>query len=256
MMDNIQCVLAPPQRDGLVEQSAEAHALLARLKAFCFPGGEESGRRVLAIKTSEQGEMRGSPGARWVPFTAEQVIDARKSSFCWEAHYRGGSMRFVSVTDAYEEGHGRLVAKLGGVVPMQKVAGPDADRGELQRYLASIVLCPPMLLNNPFLEWTAAGPSTLRVRDRTGLSDATVDLDISDEGCPFVCRAERPRLVGRKTFPTTWLATGREFREREGLRVATRVEATWNLTDGPFVYYRGIVTSFALLRAETWEGAR
>lgn len=106
-----------------MEPSGQTRTLLARLRAFCFPAGEDSGRRVLAIRTTERGEMRASPSARWVPFTAEQVIDARRSSFRWEARYRGGSMRFVAVTDAYEEGHGRLVVKLGGVIPVQKVLG-------------------------------------------------------------------------------------------------------------------------------------
>jgi hypothetical protein len=67
----------------------------------------------------------------------------------------------------------------------------------MQRYLASAIFCPPMLLNHPTLEWNAIGPFTLRLRDRQDATGATVDLDLSDEGRPLVCRANRPRLVGK-----------------------------------------------------------
>jgi hypothetical protein len=235
-------------RATCMEPSEEAQTLLSRLRAFCFPGGEDSARLVCAIRTTERGEMRPSPSARWIPFSAEQVIDARRSSFRWEARYRGGRMGLVAVADAYEEGRGRLVVKLGGVIPIQKVLGPEVDRGELQRYLASIVLCPSIVLNHGSLEWTAVGPLTLRVRDREDPTGATVDVEMSAEGRPLVCRADRPRVVGKQTILTPWSGIGSEFRDWEGLCVASRVEASWHLPDGPFTYYRGEVTSFVLLR--------
>jgi len=108
--------MEPPHKAG-----GETSALLARLRAFCFPGGEDTARLVLSLKTTERGEMRASPSARWIPFTAEQVIDTRRSSFRWEARYQGGMSGWISVTEGYEEGRGRLVVKLGGVVAVQKV---------------------------------------------------------------------------------------------------------------------------------------
>jgi len=186
------------------ELAGETGALLARLRAFCFPRGEDSARSVRAIKATERGEMRGSPTARWIPFTAEEVIETGRSSFRWDARYRGGSMGLITLTDAYEEGHGRLVVKLGGVIPVQKVLGPEADKGELQRYFASILLCPPILLNHGSLEWTAAGPLTLSVGDRNDQTGATLDLEISEEGRPIACRADRPRMVGKQTGLTPW----------------------------------------------------
>ena len=226
------------------EPTGETRTLLARLRAFCFPGGEDSARSVLAVRTTERGEIRASPSARWISFTAEQVIDARRSSFRWQARYQGGSRGMITVTDAYEEGHGRIVVKLGGLIPVQKLVGPEADRGELQRYLASIVLCPPILLNHGSLDWAAVSPLTLRVRDRADPTGATLDLEMSEEGQPLVCRAERPRAVGKGTVLTAWSVVGSEFQDCQGLRLPRRLEAAWELPEGPFTYYRGEVVSF------------
>jgi hypothetical protein len=51
------------------------------------------------------------------------------------------------------------------IVPVKKLVGPEVDRGELGRYLASIVLCRSILLNHEALGWNVLGPLTLRVHD-------------------------------------------------------------------------------------------
>ena len=189
-----------------------------------------------------------SPEARWIPFTAEEFIDSTHSNFRWEAHLDAGKVGSPSVIDAYEGGHGRLVVKLAGVVPVKRITGPDADHGELQRYLSSIVFCPPMLLNHPTLELNEVGPSTLRLRDRQDPTRATVDVDVSADGCPTECHTIRPRMVGKRTILTPWSGVGGEFRDYDGLRIATQIKVTWQLPESLFTYFRAQLTSFRTVR--------
>ena len=230
-----------------VERNQEA-SLLARLRQFCFPGGEELARSVIGVRITEQGEMRMSPEARWIPFTAEEIIEARRSNFRWQARLSSSRLTPVTVTDAYENGHGYLTVKAAGLIPLKRITGPDADKGELQRYLASTMFCPPALLNHPSLEWNAVGPLSLRVRDRNDSTGATVDMEITPEGRPVICRAERPRLAGKESVLTPWWGSYLEFREWEGLRVASRLEVSWQLPEGPFTYFRSEITSLSVLR--------
>lgn len=152
--------IAPPALDpsDIAGESGRAHELLALLKAFCLPGGDDNARRVHSVKTTQSGEVRSAPNAPWVPFTAEEVTVATHSSFRWEARFKGGSMGWFVVTDAYEDGHGFGSISLGGVLPVRKMTGPDFDKGELQRYFASVALCPAMIVNHASLLWTGAGP--------------------------------------------------------------------------------------------------
>jgi hypothetical protein len=46
-----------------------------------FPGGENAARLIRRVRLTEKGEMRQSPDARWVSFTADETIDARQSGF-------------------------------------------------------------------------------------------------------------------------------------------------------------------------------
>ena len=224
-----------------------AASLLSRLRQFCFPSGEQPCRNVASVRITEQGEMRMSPGARWIPFTAEQTIDASRSSFRWTARLNSSRVAPVTVTDAYEEGHGYLAVKAAGVIPLKRVTGPDVDQGELQRYLASLMLCPPALLSHSSLQWSTAGPSSLRLRDGNDSTGATVDLEISSDGRPVACRAQRPRLVGKQSVLTPWWGTYLEFAEWEGLRVASRLEVSWQLPEGVFTYFRSRLTSLLCL---------
>lgn len=228
--------------------SSTEFPLLSRLRSFCFPGGEESARRIRVVRTTQQGEMRMSPHARWIPFTAEEFIDATRSRFRWEARLDPGKIGSPTVVDAYEQGHGRLAVKLGGILPVRKVAGPDADRGEIQRYLSAIAYCPPILLNHLTLEWTSIGQRTFRLGDSQDATGATVDLELSDDDSPRAVRALRPRMVGKHAVLTPWTGTASNFREYEGLRVATHLEVEWELPEGSFSYFQEEITSFEIVR--------
>ncbi len=227
------------------ESTGELDGLVARLKAYCFPGGEEAARLVRGIKTTQHGEIRMGPEARWNVFTAEEFVDATNTAFCWEARLGTGLLASVRVTDAYENGHGRLVVKKGPV-QLKKLLGPEVDKGELQRYLGYIIYCPSMLLNNPWLDLSAAGPLTLRVRDRRDETDASVDVDISEDGRPLLARAVRPMTVGSRVILTPWSASGSEPQEWDGLRVPRLMEASWSPPEGSFTYIRLELTSFTV----------
>jgi hypothetical protein len=192
--------------------------------------------------------MQMAPGARSIPFTAEQQLDSTHSSFTWQARLDPGKLASVTVIDAYQESHGRLSVKLAGLIPAKKFSGPDVDKGELQRYLASLALCPPMLLNHPTLQFEAIGPFTLRISDSKDPTHAAIDLDISEQGCPEACRADRPRLVGKHSVLTPWSAIASEFRICENLRIPFHLEVRWHLPEAPFVYYRSQLTSFHPIR--------
>jgi hypothetical protein len=105
-----------------------------------------------------------------------------------------------------------------------------------------------MLLNNPSLDFSAVGSRRVQVRDRQDRTGASVEIDVGENGCPLITRALRPMTVGKRVIPTRWSATGSEPEVWEGLRVWRRMEASWDVAEGPFTYVRIELTSFKVLR--------
>ena len=159
----------------------------------------------------------------------------------------GSGLKAVNVTDAYEDGHGRVVVRKGPL-QLKRLVGPDVDKGELQRYLAYLSYCPPILLNNPSLEFSVTGAGHLRLCDRMDPTGASVDIEIEENGRPAVSRAVRPMVVGKRIEWAPWSARGDDFEERDGLFIPKRLEASWDLTDGGFTYIRIEVLTFEVLR--------
>jgi uncharacterized protein DUF6544 len=220
---------------------------LGRLIAYCFPGGADAARGVRGIRTKQRGEIRSSGDARWNPFTAEEFVDATRSAFCWDARLGTGLMS-VTVTDAYEDGSGRLVVRKGPI-QLQRLTGLDVDKGELQRYLAYAPYYPPMMLNNPALELTDAGPLALHVRDHTAPAGTSVDVEIDERGQPVVVRAIRPMTIGKRVVLTPWSARATKAEEHEGMRIYRLMEAAWDQLEGSFTYIRIELTSIAIERS-------
>ena len=228
------------------QEPISATALVAALKTYLFPNGESAARGISGIRAVQRGEIRSSPEARWNPFVASEFVDATKTSFCWEARL-GAGVFAVTVTDAYAEGEGRLVLKKGPL-QLKKLTGPDVDQGELQRYLGYVGYCPPMMLNNPSLQFAAVGERTLKVSDRHDKTGASVEMQLGEDGRPVLIRAVRPMVVGKRVIPTAWSAIGRDPQEWEGMRVWRHMEAVWHLPGGPFTYVRIDLTSFDAVR--------
>jgi hypothetical protein len=216
--------------------------VLARVYASCFPTGEAAAHRIRTVHTTQRGEMRSSPHARWIPFTAEEVAATTHSSFCWTARMDSGKINSATVIDAFDRGHGRLIVKAAGVVPVKRMSGPELDQGELQRYLASVSLCPAMLLNHASLECVPNDDSSFQLRDREDTTGAVVQVSINHTGEMTEIRAERLRIAGKNFILTAWSASCSDFSEWEGMRVPSRIQVTWHLPEGPFTYFRGEIT--------------
>lgn len=118
------------------------------------------------------------------------------------------------------------MSRLAGLLTLKKASrGPALDRGEVQRYLSSLMLCPAALVNHASLEWTAVAESVLRVRDTADRTGAAVDLEIGIDGEPTSCHTIRPRLMGRNAVDTEWEGKGRDFRLWNGMRMAHRTRS-------------------------------
>lgn len=225
-----------------------AESLLARWRAWVFPAGEEPARGIDAVEWSEEGELRSSPRARWIPFSARDRIESSRTTFRWDAVLGTGALTRTAVTDACDGGRGWSVAKAARVLPVARVTGPEMDRAQVMRWLADVTRCPPALLLHPGLEAASAGDGRLRLRVAGAPEGAEVEVGIAPDGAPVSVRGMRPGLEGRRFVVRPWSGSMAAPVGWEGLRVPTRLEASWEYPEGVVVTFRAAVTPVRAVR--------
>jgi hypothetical protein len=199
-----------------------------------------------AVHFTQVGEMQLRPG-RWLPFRAEQEMSFDRVEFAWRASFRAARLVSVRVRDWYRSGVGGLEVRLWCVVPVVRASGEQFARGEAMRYLAELAWAPQAMVSNPALEWRQVDESTVEVATRIARERVAVQLHFDAAGdIAGMSSDARPRMVGKQVVDTPWSGVFGEYREFNGVRLPTTGEVSWLLSDGPFTYFRGRVTSWSV----------
>lgn len=190
------------------------------------------------------GKMRFQPDSAWIPFTADQYFAMPQPGFVW--HARFGLPMPTTVIDSYVEGHGHLEARLLGSIPVAKATGPDADRGELMRYLAELACCPAALMGNSALDWRQLDQQTVEVSVGQGQARVSVRLAFDAAGDMVgAFTPNRPRSVGDRVEYSPWRGIWFDYQTLFGHRIPTRGEVSWELDTGLFTYWQAQITAIA-----------
>jgi hypothetical protein len=185
------------------------------------------------------------PGARPRRFTATEEFATHAMAFEWRARFPLIGSVSMRVVDRYRQGEGLLAVRLLGV-PVQQRSGPELALGEAHRYLAELPWAPPAICTNDELHWCELDELTVEVSAHVGARQIRLRLRFDDDGNIVEARAERPRAEAGNA-PTPWVGEFGDYASLGGVVVPRRGTVRWELADGPFTYWRGVVTSLELL---------
>ena len=147
------------------------------------------------------------------------------------------------ILDCYVDGAGLLEVRLNGSLLLAGVAGPEASKGELIRYLAELVWAPHAIQHNPQLSWREIDRTTVEVSAESLVGPARVRLLVENGNITAMEADDRPRAAGRRAIPSRWRACCWDYCEMDGIRIPSRAAVSWLLEDGLFEYWRGKVTA-------------
>ncbi|MGE0786391.1 MAG: DUF6544 family protein [Sandaracinaceae bacterium] len=211
-----------------------------RLRAFASRCLGETTTRGHETFLGQRGTMRLSPGGRWMPFTAEQRFSTDEVSFRWHARVKMAPLITAVVEDAFEDGAGRLDAKVFGRISVAHGEGPELDRGEVQRYLAELPWNPRAIFENRALVIADGPEGTIRVH--AGDPEAYVDLELDAEG--DVVRAFTTTRMRTGSGPTPWEGRFEGYARIGAARIPRTARVAWIPPEGRFEYFRGEITAY------------
>jgi hypothetical protein len=171
------------------------------------------------LRLRHTGHFKTNLDSEWVAINGEEYLTADPPGFIWQ-----GTTRQFTARDEYVGGHGRLVVRLLGAVPVLSAQGPAYDQGELLRWLGESVWLPTALLPSHRVQWQAVDQRTARLT----LTHAgqTVSYRVRFNAQHEIEQLETWRYQGEgRRLP--WVGRPSHYQLVQGVRVPLQLEASW-----------------------------
>lgn len=187
----------------------------------------------LSVRLKHTGHFKMKPDGSWIKIKGEEYFSTCHPGFVW----KGVTTMFTAI-DRYINGKGRLSVFMLSLFRVVNARGLKYDQGELLRWLAEGVWFPVSLLPGRYVQWGALDDKSAKlVFNYAGLSLSYI-VRFNDAG--EVAEMETQRYYNGNQLET-WLAKMKDYKEFNGIKLPTDMEATWKLKEGDYSYARFIL---------------
>jgi hypothetical protein len=198
----------------------------------------EDAPAVATAHLRHDGLFRTSPDLPWWAITGEQYFTTGTPGFIWNARVYPGPLLWIEVRDALLHERGNMLVKFLSAIPIANASGSEIDQGSTLRWLAECAWFPYAFVAD-CLQWAPVDDRTARATVCYEGPPASATIEVDDEGKLVRLRAERYRDLGNGNAAlTAWGGVYSDYREFNGFRVPTSVDAGWGLETGWFSYAR------------------
>lgn len=194
-------------------------------------------RMPRTVRLEQRGRMRIAPDKDEVQATAQQYFRVDEPEFVWRVRVRMMRILPVAGRDTYAEGRGRMVIKLGSLLPVVDATGEKMDQGTLLRYLAESVWFPAAALS-PYVRWESMDETSARATMTYGGVSGKAVFSFDDKGRFVGLTADRYFGGGPDAKLERWEVEATDWDTMDGCLVPVRGEVRWKLAEGDFTFYR------------------
>jgi hypothetical protein len=211
----------PAVRGLRVFQPAQLTDLPGPAAAYLCHAIEPGTKLPRSVRLKMHGHIRLGT---WLPFTAEQTIDA-EYGFWWQARVAGG---LFTAFDYYDGDRATTRASLGGHLPVMHATGPDVIRSAFGRLIAErATWMPGTLLPDTGTRWTVDGVGRAVATSPDDEAFASVALGVGPSGQLLDVTLNR---WGRDHGRYGWMPFGMVAEDEDtfgGFTVVSRGRAGW-----------------------------
>ncbi|MCA9691533.1 MAG: DUF6544 family protein [Nannocystaceae bacterium] len=243
-----------PADPGAAVTSAELARLPEPVRRWLTSAGVVGKPRPRLVRLTQAGLLRTAPDQAYMPATAQQYFQTDAMAFVWRVRVTMARALPIAGRDSFVDGRGRMIIKLGSLVPLADAADARVDQGALLRYLGELVWFPAAALD-PRIRWEATGEDTARATLTHGEVTGVAEFRFADDGRFLELTADRYMGSGPEARLERWRIPASEWRRYSGVVVPSRGDVIWELAAGDFSYYRWELTSLEYDRAELLPAA-
>jgi hypothetical protein len=196
--------------------------------------------RAQVVRLRQRGEMRTAADQPWMPAEARQYFSVDVPGFVWTVSVTMNGVPLVG-RDTYEDGHGHMLIKAGGLFPVANGRGPEIDQGTLLRFLGEIIWFPSAALA-PYVQWTPIDATSARATMSHGGVTASGVFTFDQQGRAVKMTASRYKGDGKSASLERWEVPSTAWSRLGGVLMPVQGTATWKLGSGDLEYYRWEIT--------------
>jgi hypothetical protein len=196
------------------------------------------GREIIQTVYLEQsGLMRLKPEQKeWIKSEAKQYFTTKKPSFIWSVKTTMKGLPVVG-RDLFKDGQGKMKIKLLGLLPVVDVyENQKTNQSTLQRYMGEIIWFPTAAIS-PYIKWEPIDEKSVKATMTYNETVGTGIYYFNENGEPTKFVAKRYKDVNDEK-PTEWMAEILEYRIFDGIKIPSKIEASWMIEEGKFIWYK------------------
>ena len=183
------------------------------------------------------GRFLASRQLGWKPIEGEYVVTTGTPAFLWYGRIHAVPLVPVVARDGFALGHGRMLVKAFGAIPIVDARGPELDQAGFDRLLVELTLVPTALLPSPDLRWEPIDERSARAFLSRGGLHASLVFRRDPATGDTTLEIERGRQEGDRIVRRLFRAqvSGEPLRAG-GLELKRRIQGAWVLPEGELRY--------------------
>lgn len=193
--------------------------------------------QIHTVYLKQKGLMKLRPDQKeWLKAEAEQYFTIEKPSFIWRVKTSMAGLPVLG-RDLFRDGQGKMQIKLAGIVPVVNIENdPKLNISTLQRFLGEICWFPTAALS-PYIKWEPIDDYSAKATMFYGETTGSAVFYFDEKGALTKFVAFRFKDISDPE-PKEWVAKVIETETVNGIKVPTKLEASWILEDGEFTWYK------------------
>ncbi|MDG1278164.1 MAG: hypothetical protein P8O16_12855 [Algoriphagus sp.] len=183
-------------------------------------------------KLNQVAQMKMKPNQKdWFEAKALQYTVVDPPSFNWAVDLKMNPIMWIEGRDSFKAGKGEMLIKLNSLINIVNASGLRIDEGALQRFLGEMVWFPSLAIS-PFVSWEEldelSAKATMEFQNTRG--SGTFYFNEAGDFVKFIAlrfQGDDPNAARKE-----WIMTVEEYAFFEGIKVPSKMKATWNLEQG------------------------
>ncbi|SDM60290.1 DUF6544 family protein [Acetanaerobacterium elongatum] len=196
--------------------------------------------KVHSFSVLAKGEMKMSNNSDWTPLDIEQYnfLDTQLIRLCYMKLKVYGLP--IYALHSYTDKKANMHIKLAGLITVADAKGQEMRISDSITLLNDICLFAPAALIDDRISWEEIDDTTVKAIFNTAYCTVSATLYFNERGelINFISE-DRYELKNDGSFrKAKWSTPFRDYKELDGMKVASYCEAIWNFPEGDYGYCR------------------